>query len=312
MFGSCAAEDTLLNNLIPTYQEPLKWLYNGSWTMSMIETKKTDRGGRPPKLTNQQILDAAVAIGLPNLTFRGVAKALGVSVPALYHYFKDRDELAEFVANTIIVDYPLPPDGTGDWFQWAYTFAHSQRLMFEKFPGLARVAVQRTIYCAIPRLEQSIRLAQKSGFDEKTAWWATRAVQEFVFSWYHRVEIRDALVARSGENYRDSLRRVVQEFPQGEVPLMRSISERQKESEGERFEFNLRALLAGIAAMRAANPASLPEKTTAAALRSSRGGRASKPNDTAPLPGPGRPRKQPKDLTSCHSDGGIRSRRVNT
>jgi hypothetical protein len=24
MFGSCAAEDALLNNLIPTYQEPLK------------------------------------------------------------------------------------------------------------------------------------------------------------------------------------------------------------------------------------------------------------------------------------------------
>ncbi len=237
----------------------------------MNENPKGERRGRPAKLTNQQILDAACAIGLPDLTLGGVAKALGVSVAALYHYFKDRDELAEFVANAIIVDYPLPPDGTGDWFHWAHTFAYTQRAIFERFPGLARVAVQRTIVLAIPRLEQSVRLAMKSGFDERTAWWATRAIQEFVFSWYHRVEIREALTARTGESYQKSLRRVVRTFPQGEVPLMRSITvKRQEESEDERFEFNLRALLAGIAAMRTASPTPMPVEKGVVGLRKSR------------------------------------------
>jgi len=241
----------------------------------MNESHKRERRGRPAKLTNQQILDAACAIGLPNLTLGGVAKALGVSVAALYHYFKDRDELAEFVANTIIVDYPLPADGTGDWFHWAHTFAHSQKAIYEKFPGLAQVAVQRTIHVAIPRLEQSVRLALKSGFDEKTAWWATRAIQEFVFSWYHREEIRDALAVRTGENYQTALRRVVRTFPQEEVPLMRSITKkRREESEDERFEFNLRALLAGIAAMRTANPTLMPDKKSVVTLRTSKKRRA--------------------------------------
>jgi hypothetical protein len=233
---------------------------------SMNESKKRERRGRPPKLTNQQILDAACAIGLPDLTLGGVA---------LYHYFKDRDELAEFVANAIIVDFPLPPDGTGDWFSWARTFAYSQRALFERFPGLAQVAVQRTIKAAIPRLEQSVRLALKSGFDEKAAWWATRAIQEFVFSWYHRVEIRAALTARTGESYQTSLRGVVRKFPQGEMPLMRSITmKRQEESEDERFEFNLRSLLAGIAAMRTANPTPMPDKKSVVTLRTSRKRRA--------------------------------------
>jgi AcrR family transcriptional regulator len=237
----------------------------------MNDSNKGERRGRPAKITNQQILDAAFAIGLPNLTLGGVAKALGVSVAALYHYFKDRDELAEFVANAIIKDYPLPPDGTGDWFRWAHTFAYSQRALFERFPGLAQVAVQRTINAAIPRLEQSVRLALKSGFDEKTAWWATRAIQEFVFSWYNRVEIREALTVRSGESYQISLRRVVQKFPEGEMPLMRSITMKpQEESENERFEFSLRALLAGIAAMRTANPTSMPAKEAVVTLRTSR------------------------------------------
>lgn len=237
----------------------------------MNESQKGERRGRPAKLTNQQILDAAIAIGLPDLTLGKVAKTLGVSVAALYHYFKDRDELAEFVANAIIVDFPLPSDGTGDWFHWAHTFAYTQRAIYERFPGLAQVAVQRTINAAIPRLEQSVRLAMKSGFDERTAWWATRAIQEFVFSWYHRVEIREALAVRTGESYQTSLRRVVRTFPQGEVPLMRSIAmKRHEESEDERFEFNLRALLAGIAAMRTANPAPVPAKKGAAGVRTSR------------------------------------------
>jgi AcrR family transcriptional regulator len=223
----------------------------------MSESNKEERRGRPAKITNQQILDAAFAIGLPDLTLRAVAKAMGVSVAALYHYFKDRDELAEFVADAIIGDFPLPPDGTGDWFQWAHTTAYSQRALFETFPGLAQVAVQRTISAAVPRLEQSFRLALKSGFDEKTAWWAVRAIQEFVFSWYNRVEVREALAVRFGESYQTSLRRVVRKFPQGEMPLMRSITmTSQEESEDERFEFTLRALLAGLAAMRLANPTS--------------------------------------------------------
>jgi AcrR family transcriptional regulator len=221
----------------------------------MTEISKVDRRGRPAKLTNEQILDAACAIGLANLTLGGVAKALGVSVAALYHYFKDRDELAEFVANAVIVDFPLPPDGTGDWFRWAHTFVYSQRALFERFPGLAQVAVQRTIEAAIPRLEQSVRLALKSGFDERTAWWATRALQEFVFSWYNRVEIRDALSERTGEDYQTSFARVVRKFPDGEMPLMRSLAATTEDgSEDERFEFTLRALLAGIAAMRTASP----------------------------------------------------------
>jgi AcrR family transcriptional regulator len=236
----------------------------------MNGSKTGQRRGRPAKLTNQQILDAACAIGLPDLTLGAVAKALGVSVAALYHYFKDRDELAEFVANAIIVDFPLPPDGTGDWFHWAHSFAYSQRALFQRFPGLAQVAVQRTINAAIPRLEQSVRLALKSGFDEKTAWWATRAVQEFVFSWHHRVEIREALAVRTGESYQAALKRVVRNFPPGETPLMRSITAKRHEaSEDDRFEFNLRALLAGIAAMRTANPISPSDPKSEVAPRRS-------------------------------------------
>jgi AcrR family transcriptional regulator len=272
---SACPEEALRNSLYTTYLGLTKSPYNITGRLNMNDSNKGERRGRPAKLTNQQILDAACAIGLPDLTLGGVAKALGASVAALYHYFKDRDELAEFVANTIIEDYPLPPDGTEDWFHWAHTFAYSQRALFESFPGLAQVAVQRTINAAIPRLEQSVRLARKSGFDEKTAWWATRAIQEFVFSWYNRVEIREALTARTGESYQTSLKRIVQKFPQEEMPLMRSITMKpQEESEDERFEFNLRALLAGIAAMRTASPVRMTDKESVVTGRTPRKRRA--------------------------------------
>jgi len=57
-------------------------------------------------------------------------------------------------------------------------------------------------------------------------------------------EIRAALTARTGESYQTSLRRVAAKFPEGEMPFERFYyKKRQEESEDERFEFNLRALL---------------------------------------------------------------------
>ena len=42
--------------------------------------------GRPPTITLERIADAGIAMGLPNLTFVGVAAALGVSHMALYKH----------------------------------------------------------------------------------------------------------------------------------------------------------------------------------------------------------------------------------
>jgi len=54
--------------------------------------------GRPRRLTLDQVLEAAHAVGLENLTMSAVARQLGVKMPVLYGYVASRDELVRLVA----------------------------------------------------------------------------------------------------------------------------------------------------------------------------------------------------------------------
>jgi len=50
------------------------------------------RRGRPPRITHDQIAQAVIDVGFPNLTFAAVREKLGVGESTLYRYAPDRDE----------------------------------------------------------------------------------------------------------------------------------------------------------------------------------------------------------------------------
>ena len=59
----------------------------------MQPPQRTPGRGRPRTITRERIADVSVAIGLPNLTFVGVAAALGVSHMALYKHVPNIEAL---------------------------------------------------------------------------------------------------------------------------------------------------------------------------------------------------------------------------
>lgn len=58
------------------------------------------RIGRPPKVTPQDIADAALDVGLDKANIRSVAAALGMSVTGLYHHVRTREDLLDLVAGS--------------------------------------------------------------------------------------------------------------------------------------------------------------------------------------------------------------------
>jgi AcrR family transcriptional regulator len=58
----------------------------------------TGRPGRPAKVSLDDIVRAALRIGLDQATIRSVADELGMSVPGLYHHVRTRDQLLDLVA----------------------------------------------------------------------------------------------------------------------------------------------------------------------------------------------------------------------
>jgi AcrR family transcriptional regulator len=75
------------------------------------------RRGRPPRVTPEQIVDAAVALVLAEpgepLTMARVASSVGLTPMALYRHFKDRDELMDAVVGQILQERnaAIPHDG---------------------------------------------------------------------------------------------------------------------------------------------------------------------------------------------------------
>ena len=102
--------------------------------------------GRPRTLTRERIAEAGMQIGLPALTFTGVASALGVSHVALYKHVPNLEELKRLVAAEIFERWQMPPlpqegaegggadgekgesgKGRGDLETYLLAFTHSLR-----------------------------------------------------------------------------------------------------------------------------------------------------------------------------------------
>jgi len=72
-----------------------------------VWTKRKD-GGRPPKLSREEIVEAAMRIadqdGIDALSMRRLAQELGTGTMSLYHYVQTKDELLAFVVNQVMAE----------------------------------------------------------------------------------------------------------------------------------------------------------------------------------------------------------------
>ncbi len=62
------------------------------------------RGGRPPKINRQEIVDAALRIGLDRATVRAIAEDLNVTSMTIYNHFGKIEEIIDFCIMSIIKD----------------------------------------------------------------------------------------------------------------------------------------------------------------------------------------------------------------
>ena len=76
------------------------------------------RAGRPPSIRREQIVAAALELGIAGLTLRKLAQRLGVSSQALYRYFPNLEALLDAVVDELDKRIPLPPDHGEGWCDW--------------------------------------------------------------------------------------------------------------------------------------------------------------------------------------------------
>lgn len=112
----------------------------------MRTSKRPATRGRPPTITRERIADAGIKIGLPNITFVGVAAAMGISHVALYKHVPSLEELKHLVAEEIFCRWQIPQAQgsiSGGLKEYLLVFTTSVREFVKAHPGLTPYVIRR-------------------------------------------------------------------------------------------------------------------------------------------------------------------------
>jgi len=123
----------------------------------MTAAKPVPTRGRPRTITPERIAGAGISMGLPGLTFVGVAAALGVSHMALYKHVPNLEALKRLVVAEIFRRWQIPELGGGAYDgleSYLLAFTRSLRALVKAHPGLAPYLMRRAV--ATPEMMRKI------------------------------------------------------------------------------------------------------------------------------------------------------------
>jgi AcrR family transcriptional regulator len=217
---------------------------------------KRPKAGRPPRINRQMIAEAAHARGLDGLTLRDVADDLGVSIAALYHHVRSKDDLMRLAAEYSAATVPLPVDRAQHWAVWLYEWAEYNRSAFTSQPGLLAQYMEGAVPAEsiAGRVEVVLGGLVRQGFSVAEA----NEAYELVISCALGtavVIIREHEVASEGRSSAEALRQVVSAHPPGEMPYLRQLLDGGGGSGRAPFHRRVATVLCGIALRRGDDPA---------------------------------------------------------
>ena len=162
--------------------------------------------GRPRTITRERIVEAGIEIGLPGITFVGVAAALGVSHMALYKHVANLEALKNLVAEEIFTRWQIPrvdADQRGELKEYLTVFATSVRLFVKAHPGLTPYVIRR-LAATQPMLakidEHQSHIAQVYGITKAQARWLLATVA------FHGIAVADTVYSVTGQPVEEAQR----------------------------------------------------------------------------------------------------------
>jgi AcrR family transcriptional regulator len=103
--------------------------------------------GKPPVLTEKEIVDAALTIirqeGLDGLSMRRLSRELGRSAMAPYWHVADKRELLDLVAREVLAEVQVPALDSGPWESMLRNVIDEIDLRLRHYPGIAEILFAR-------------------------------------------------------------------------------------------------------------------------------------------------------------------------
>lgn len=191
-----------------------------------------------------QILDAALALGLKGLSMRALAARLKIGASTLYYHVASKEELLGLLGARILERFRLQLDDPSQWQEGMRATARALRKLFELTPGVAESAMVDPQWgSAIVKLhEEGCSYLVRAGFTPADAWLAARLVADFV----------EDFVVRTAAHRRAGLSDLEHAARMGGRTLRAAERALAKDHHERRFEVGLDCIVRGIAARRRA------------------------------------------------------------
>lgn len=177
----------------------------------MSTTKRPATRGRPRTITRERIADAGIQLGLPQITFTGVAAAMGVSHMALYKHVASLEELKHLVAEEVFCRWQIPQaqsSKNGDLKQYLMLFTRSVREFVKDNPGLTPYVIRR-LAATQPMLEKidghQRHIADAYGLSKQEARWLLATIT------FHCLAAADTVYSVAGKAPHVDAERAVEE-----------------------------------------------------------------------------------------------------
>ncbi|HAE51329.1 MAG: TetR family transcriptional regulator [Tistrella sp.] len=202
--------------------------------------------GRPPSITRERIIEAGIGMGLSDITFVGIAAALGVSHMALYKHVAGLDELKRLVAEEIFNRWELPlADGSGGGGLKAYLqrFAASLQAFVKAHPGVTPYVIRRQAATRpmLARIDGHQRhIAEAYGLSLDRARWLLATVA------FHTLAVADTVYSVAGRE-----------------PVVQADRATEEAAMEQELVQGLHALIIGALALPEENPPSSPADAAA-------------------------------------------------
>lgn len=205
-------------------------------------------------VTRDDVIHTAIQllqeVGLDGLTLRRLATELGISAPTLYWHVKDKRELLDVMAETMVADQrakqpPFPQDLT-----WDEKVAEGLRRQYHALiayrDGARVVAGNRPTERAMPQIENFLKIWVDAGFPPDEALASILSFGDYVTG--SALEYQAELERRRGQSpeRRSEIWSKMEPYP-----ILRAAAEgRMRQLSGARFgdsfEHGLRLLMAGL------------------------------------------------------------------
>jgi TetR/AcrR family tetracycline transcriptional repressor len=155
-----------------------------------FEEKQAQINGKM-NLKQQQIIEAGLELltkgGLAAISLRDLAKSINIQAPALYWYFKNKEDLVDYMAEAILQKefHDLKPRADNEtWQDWFTNHMKKLRKAMLAYPDGARVVAGAHIYPAVTlarSLDTSLESLVTAGVDIKTARFIVGTATHYTF-----------------------------------------------------------------------------------------------------------------------------------